>query len=158
MDGSTLEQQLTFELDGERFGIPVLAVQEIRSWEKATAVPGAAPHVLGCISLRGSIVSVMDLRVRLGIKACDPTPSTVVIVVRIAAEGRDAVTLGCVVDAVQDVVNIDARDVSPPPADCGAMATRFLRGIAPAEGGLLMLLDVARLTGTADEGNGRQAA
>ena len=141
----SMEQYLTFELAGELFAIPILAVQEIRGWESATRVPQAPAHVLGVINLRGAVVPVMDLRLRLAIERADMTAKTVVIVVRIdGGEGR-LVTVGCVVDAVSDVANIAEGDVRLVLSLCESVNGSFLRGVAAVDSRLTMLLDLPKL-------------
>ncbi len=141
------EQQLAFELGGERYAIPILDVQEIRGWERATAIPRAPSHILGVISLRGVVVPVMDMRSRLSMSRCEPTPTTVVIVVRSTDSAGAATTVGCVVDAVSDVVNLDPSAIRPAPTACGSIDTHFLRGVADVDGRIVMLLDLPRLLG-----------
>jgi purine-binding chemotaxis protein CheW len=140
-----VEQYLTFELAGELFAIPILSVQEIRGWESVSRVPRSPEHVLGVINLRGAVVPVVDLRSRLAIERRDTTPTTVVIVVRIACQGNTSVTIGCVVDAVSDVANIAADSVRVAPQVCGSVDTHFVSGISTLEGRLVMLLDLTRL-------------
>ncbi len=135
------EQYLTFALGDGLFAIPILAVQEIRGWERVSAIPRAPDHVLVVINLRGAVVPVVDVRSRLGMAARDVTSTTVVIVVRVETAGGLS-TVGCVVDAVSDVVNIDAAVVGPAPDICGTMQRHFVRGVTSLEQGLVMLLDL----------------
>ena len=139
------EQHLTFEIAGELFAIPILAVHEIRSWEKVSRIPNSAPYVLGVINLRGEIVPVIDVRARLGLDAIEMTANTVVIVVRIDTGVEASVTVGCVVDAVSDVADIDVGAITAPPAICGSVDGHFVRGIASVEARLAVLPDLARL-------------
>jgi purine-binding chemotaxis protein CheW len=148
---ATVEQYLTFELAGELYAIPILSVQEIRGWEPVSKIPQTPPHVLGVIDLRGAVVPVVDLRTRLAIERRDTTSTTVVIVVRIEAAEREAVTVGCVVDAVSDVANIDGATVRPPPSVCGNVDSHFLRGLSAIDERLVMLLDLTRLIDVATD-------
>lgn len=138
-------QYLTFELAGGLFAIPILAVQEIRGWEPVSRIPRAPAHVLGVINLRGAVVPVVDLRTRLSIERRDTTSTTVVIVVRIESSVAGVVTVGCVVDAVSDVSNVDAGTISTPPAICGAVDSHFLSGVSSLDSRLVMFLDLMRL-------------
>ncbi len=145
LDDAGIEQHLTFTVADELFAIPILSVQEIRRWEAVSRIPHAPGHILGIINLRGLVVPVMDLRRRLGIEPRDLTPTTAVIVVRIAGgDGADHV-VGCVVDAVSDVAHIDGADVRPPPEVCGRAQGQYLRGISTIDDRLVMLLDLGRL-------------
>src|SRR5262245_51737845 len=91
------EQYLTFVLGGEEYGVTILQVQGIQGWDRVTPIPGTPEFILGVINLRGAIVPILDLRKRFGMPASDFGPTTVVIVVRVAA-GRHERTLGLVVD------------------------------------------------------------
>ncbi len=144
-------QYLTFALAGEQFGIPILSVQEIRGWEAVSRTPHAPQYVLGVMNLRGAVVPVLDLRARLGMQICERTPTSVVIVVRVAAAGAAAVTMGCLVDAVSDVVSLGAESERAMPSACGSVDSHFLAGIATLDKQLLLLLDLERLvlTGSA---------
>jgi purine-binding chemotaxis protein CheW len=145
---SMAAQYLTFGLAGEQFAIPILAVQEIRGWEKVSRTPHAPGHVLGVMNLRGAVVPVLDLRARLGMDLCERTSTSVVIVVRVDTSSAAAVTVGCLVDGVSDVVNLSADRETPAPSACGTMDTHFLTGVATMETQLVMLLDLVRLVET----------
>jgi purine-binding chemotaxis protein CheW len=146
LDSSTFAgQYLTFRLDGEAFAVPILAVQEIRGWERVSRTPASPDYVLGVINLRGEIVPVLDLRVRLGMDACERTSSCVVIVVRVHALRGALVTAGLLVDAVSDVISISADHKSQTPDACGTVDATFLAGLASVDSALVMLIDLARL-------------
>jgi purine-binding chemotaxis protein CheW len=139
-------QMLTFELGNETYGVDILRVQEIRGWSPVTRIPQAAPHVLGVLNLRGSIVPIVDLRLRLNFASAEYNAVTVIIVMSIeAAQARRDV--GVVVDAVSDVVNVSASEMQPAP-ELGAQAnTEFIQGLATLAGRMVMLLDIDRLVG-----------
>jgi purine-binding chemotaxis protein CheW len=138
-------QYLTFGLAGEQFAIPILTVQEIRGWEPVARTPHAPRHVLGVMNLRGAVVPVLDLRTRLGMEPSERTSTSVVIVVRADTPSATAVTVGCLVDHVSDVVSLEVNAGTPPPSACGTVATHFLAGVATVERQLVMLLDLVRL-------------
>jgi purine-binding chemotaxis protein CheW len=142
------EQHLTFELAGELFAIPILSVQEIRSWDRVSRIPRAPDFVLGVTNLRGVMVPVMDLRRRLGIEPCEQTPTTAVIVVSIELNAA-SMLVGCVVDAVSDVASIDSESIRPAPPVCGSIQSHFLNGLSAIESRLVMLLDLERLIDSA---------
>ena len=143
-----LEQHLTFEVAGELFAIPILSVQEIRSWEAVSRIPRAPGYVLGVIDLRGVMVPILDLRRRLSIEPRETTATTAVIVVRVERGGTAPLVVGWVVDAVSDVATIDAASVRPAPAVCGSVDRHFLNGLSTLDSRLLMMLDVGRLIET----------
>ena len=138
------DQYLTFLLDGEEYGVDILRVQEIRGWERTTPIPNTPDYVLGVINLRGTIVPIVDLRRRFGLEMREHGPKTVVIVLRVEAEGRER-TMGIVVDAVSDVYNIPEAEVVPPPDLGGAISVDFVRGLATVEGKMVVVLDIDRL-------------
>lgn len=153
---SAAQQYLTFQIAEELFAIPILSVKEIRGWEPVCKMPNAPAHVLGVINLRGDVVPVLDVRLRLSIARAEKTSTTVVIVVRVSAAGGNPTTVGCVVDAVSDVANISTANIRPPPAVCGVVAAQFIKGVSNLEQRLVILLDLLRLV-TADAGYGAVA-
>jgi len=141
-------QYLTFALAGELFAIPILAVQEIRGWEAISRTPRAPEYVLGVMNLRGAVIPIIDLRARLGMDSCERTSTSVVIVVRVATSGGAAVTVGCLVDAVSDVIILSTDAEHPTPSACGQVDTHFLAGMSTVDKQLVMLLDLVRLVET----------
>ena len=145
-------QYLTFALAGELFAIPILAVQEIRGWESISRTPRAPDYVLGVMNLRGAVIPIIDLRARLGMEICERTSTSVVIVVRVATSGGAAVTVGCLVDAVSDVISLSVDAEHPTPSACGQVDTHFLAGMSTVDKQLVMLLDLVRLVETSVSG------
>ena len=145
-------QYLTFALAGELFAIPILAVQEIRGWESISRTPRAPDYVLGVMNLRGAVIPIIDLRARLGMEICERTSTSVVIVVRVATSGGASVTVGCLVDAVSDVISLAQDSEHPTPSACGQVDTHFLAGMSTVDKQLVMLLDLIRLVETSVSG------
>jgi purine-binding chemotaxis protein CheW len=144
--GDDHDQVLTFLVAGELYGVPILAVQEIRGWERTTVLPRSLDHVSGVINLRGNVVPVLEVRRRFALEHRAPDAETVLIVVQVMRNGA-VTTVGLVVDAVSDVIEIDRGNVRPAPAVCGEQARDFVRGIAPVEQRMLLLLDLGALVG-----------
>jgi purine-binding chemotaxis protein CheW len=144
-EGPTGGQYLTFRLGTETYGLDILRVKEIRGWAPVTGIPQSPPHVLGMLNLRGAIVPILDLRLRFELASADFTPTTVVIVLSLRAE--DAVTRECgvVVDSVSDVVDLNAEAIKAPPALSGHAKSQFIQGLANADNGMLILLNVEKL-------------
>ena len=95
------DQYLTFLLGDEEYGVDILRVQEIRGWDSVTTIPNAPPFIKGVINLRGTIVSILDLRERFGIQSVEYNDLTVVVVLRVKSEdGEKERIMGVVVDAV----------------------------------------------------------
>lgn len=138
---SVASQYLTFMLDGEEYGVEILGVQEIKGWERCTEIPNTPEYVLGVINLRGSVIPVIDLRRRFGLKPREFGKLTVVIVVMVETEDGEK-TMGFVVDAVSDVYNIDLAHVKPTPEFEANVATRFVKGLATVDEKMIILLDL----------------
>jgi len=143
VDDST-KQMLTFMLGDETYGVDILRVQEIRGWQPVTRIPQSPRHVLGVLNLRGSIVPIVDLRMRLNLDRAEYTTVTVIIVLSIlSAHGRRDV--GVVVDAVSDVVNVQTNEVRPAPELGSQASVEYIQGLATIAERMVMLLDIDRL-------------
>jgi purine-binding chemotaxis protein CheW len=155
----SVEQYLTFQLVGQRYGVEILRVQEIKGWEKPTRLPHAPLFVQGVINLRGAVVPILDLRLRFGLGEAEYGRTTVVIVVKVDTP-RGELTAGMVVDGVCEVCNISAGDLRAPPAMSGSIDTDFVRGLAMVDDNMLILLDVVSLVSSTlgDSGSGSKAA
>ena len=140
-------QVLTFRLGEETYGVDILRVKEIRGWSPVTRIPKSPSHVLGVLNLRGSIVPIVDLRVRFSLERADFTPMTVIIVLSImTATGRSE--FGLVVDSVSDVVDIGVDDVKDTPNLGGKLNADFIQCLATVSERMLIMLDVDALVGT----------
>lgn len=133
-------EYLTFRLGNEEYGIDILKVQEIRSYEPPTRIANAPGHVKGVVNLRGVIVPIVDLRVRLNTENCDYNAFTVVIVLHVA--GR---VVGAVVDGVSDVLEIAADSVRAAPEISSAVDAGCILGLGQVGERMLILLDIERL-------------
>ncbi len=145
--GAGSHQVLTFVLGKETYGFDILRVQEIRGWSAVTKIPHAPTHVLGVLNLRGSIVPIVDLRMRFALDRAEYTAITVIIVVSVlsAAGRRD---FGVVVDGVSDVVDVNTAEVKPPPELGSRAATDYIRGLVSISDRMVVLLDIDRLIAT----------
>lgn len=131
---------LSLHLAGEAFAIDIACVREIRSFETPTPLPGAAAGLLGVINLRGTIVSVIDLRRRLGLPPRAEGPGGAVVVVE-----RPCRLDGVVVDAVDDVLEIAPSQWRPAPPLGLSMRQAHLRALASVDQRLIQLLDMHAL-------------
>ena len=139
---------LTFTLQRESYGIDVLKIREITRLTSITAVPQMPPHVRGVINLRGTIIPVMDLRLRFGFDAAENTDQTCIVVVLVKSPGGKSTQKGLVVDAVEEVVNIAAADIEQTPDFGAEVSTECILGMAKIKGVVKTLLDIDRvLTG-----------
>lgn len=138
-------EYLTFRLGKEEYGIGILQVQEIRSYEEPTRMAQAPDFVKGVIDLRGTIVPIIDLRIKLGCTQVEYTGVTVVIFLNL--EGK---TVGVVVDAVADVVRFGATQIMPAPHFEGQIDAALVCGIASVGERMLILIDMQRLLGASE--------
>ncbi len=140
----TAHQVLTFCLGAETYGVDILRVQELRGWAPVTRIPQSPTHVLGVLNLRGSIVPIIDLRVRFSFEQAQFTPLTVIVVLSVmSSSGRREV--GLVVDGVSDVVDIDAGDLKETPSLGSKVSAAYIKGLATVADRMLILLDVDEL-------------
>ena len=148
-DGS---QYLTFILAGEEYAIDILKVQEIRGFESTTMIPNTPEYLLGVINLRGSVVPIVDLRVRFNLTDTSTDDNAVIILVKIVIKGSER-TIGVVVDAVSDVYAINQEDISETPDLAFNMVKQFVTGFATIDDKMIIMLDIDALisTGVLDE-------
>jgi len=144
--GPSSRQVLTFCLGEETYGVDILRVQEIRGWSTVTRIPQSPSHMLGVLNLRGSIVPIIDLRVRFSLERAEFTPLTVIIVLSImTAKGKSE--FGLVVDSVSDVVDIGGSDLKDTPNLGGRLNADFIQCLATVADRMLILLNVDALVG-----------
>ena len=143
-DESASRQYLSFFLGGQEYATDILRVQEIKGWDTVTRVPYSPNYILGVINLRGAIVPVVDLRVRLALESASFDSATVVIVVRVAGARGERI-VGLVVDAVSDVYSFSDENIQPPPEAVGSLDQMFVLGLAKLEDKLVIILDIERL-------------
>ncbi len=142
---------LTFRLGSEEYGIDILKVQEIRSYEQPTRIANAPSFIKGVVNLRGVIVPIVDLRLKLGCDSAEYNAFTVVIVLNV--KGR---VVGAVVDSVSDVLELSRDAIKPAPEMSSAVDTTFITGIGAVRSGdeqrMLILMDIEALMSSADMG------
>ena len=144
-------QYLGFRLADEEYGTDILQVQEIKCWDSVTRVPHAPPYMLGVMNLRGSIVPLIDLRLRLGSGPARFEAATAVVVVQ-ASGTRGRRTVGLVVDSVTQVYDVDPSQLLPPPGVTGRPCAAFIKAIADVDQRLLIILDIQDLVAASVQG------
>jgi purine-binding chemotaxis protein CheW len=132
---------LTFHLGREEFGIQVMHVREIMGVQDITAVPGTPPHLRGVINLRGKIIPVVDLRLKLSFPEAPFTQTTCIVVVQVEQDGEQAM-IGLIVDGVSEVLNLNGADIEDPPDFGEGIETPFILGIAKFKGTIKILLKI----------------
>ena len=141
-------EYLTFRLGTEEYGIDILKVQEIRSYEAPTRIANAPEFIKGVVNLRGVIVPIVDLRVKLNCDSSQFNSFTVVIVLNV--RGR---VVGAVVDSVSDVLELTKDQIRPAPEmTAAAVDTTYITGIATVAERMLILMDIEGLMSSADMG------
>ncbi|MEX1165564.1 MAG: chemotaxis protein CheW [Hydrogenophaga sp.] len=138
---------LTFRLGAEEYGIDILRVQEIRSYEEPTRIANAPSFIKGVVNLRGVIVPVVDLRLKLNCDTAQYNDFTVVIVLNV--HGR---VVGAVVDSVSDVLALHPEQINAAPEMNTTVDTNFITGIASTAERMLILMDIEALMSSADMG------
>ncbi len=139
------QEYLTFTLGSEEYAIDILKVQEIRGYDAVTAIANTPSFIKGVINLRGTIVPIVDMRIKFGVGAAEYTPFTVVIILNVG--GR---VVGMVVDSVSDVISLGAEQVRPAPDFSSAVDTAYLRGLGTLDERMLIVMDIERLMLSAD--------
>jgi purine-binding chemotaxis protein CheW len=137
-------QVLTFCLGSETYAVDILLVQEIRGWTPVTRLPQAPTYLLGMLNLRGSIVPVIDLRIRFGLEQAPFTPLTVIVVLAVQTSSGHR-EFGLVVDSVSDVVDIDAADLKETPSMGSKTSVDLIKGLAAIADRMVILLNVDEL-------------
>lgn len=133
---------LSFTLGGVEYGIDILKVREIRGYDSGAVTPvaNAPAHVKGIINLRGTIVPIVDLRIRFSLEKQTYDRQTVVVILNIHSH-----IVGIVVDGVSDVMRLRPEQIGSAPQLGAGVAMRYLVGIATIETRMLILVDIDQL-------------
>jgi purine-binding chemotaxis protein CheW len=145
--GGVHGEYLTFRLGEEEYGIDILRVQEIRSYETPTRIANTPDFLRGVVNLRGVIVPIVDLRLKLSCQTAEFNPFTVVIVLNV--RGR---VIGAVVDAVSDVCELGGDQIKPAPTLNAGVDMSFITGIANVGERMLIMMDIEALMSASDMG------
>jgi purine-binding chemotaxis protein CheW len=138
---------LSFKLGDEEYGMDILRVQEIRSYEQPTRMANAPAYILGVVNLRGVIVPIVDMRIKFNLSEVNYDTFTVVIVLNIGKQ-----VVGMVVDGVSDVITLTPEQLRPVPEFSSAIASDHVMAIGSLENRMLILLDIEKLMSSADMG------
>jgi len=146
MNDGVLEA-LAFKLGNEEYGIKILKVQEIRGYESVTRIASAPEHVKGVVNLRGTIVPIVDMRIKF--KLGEPTYNQFTVVIILNIQDR---VVGMVVDSVSDVISLTADQIKPAPDMGGALNTDYLVGLGTIDERMIILVDIDRLMSSEEMG------
>ena len=137
-------QYLTFKLADEIFALDVAKVREILEYTSITKVPQTPEFMRGVINLRGSVVPVIDMRLKFGMSTTEQTINTCIIVVEVTLDG-DTTVLGALADSVQEVVEMEPESIEPAPHIGTRLNTEFIKGMGKHEDQFVMILDIDRV-------------
>lgn len=136
---------LSFVVEGEEYGVPILDVREVRGWNPVREVPNSPSFMKGVLEIRGEYVPIVDLRMRFGLSAAVIGSTTVVIVLNDAQKHP----LGIIVDGVSEVYPLSEEQIKPSPYVANDVDHHYVRGIASVTNGHLILLNLDALFDTA---------
>jgi len=139
-DNSASIELLTFKLADQEYSLDIMSVREIRGWTKTTPLPHAPSYMKGVINLRGTVLPVMDLSQRLGLKPREHTDRNVIIVVN-----HEDVMTGLLVDAVSDIIALTADDLQPPPDLQASSAPNVVSALTLIDERMIRVLDLSSI-------------
>ena len=134
-------QYLSFELDGESFGIDVTHVREILEFSRLTGVPRTPAYMKGVINLRGSVVPVIDMRLKFGLPEIEKTINTCIVVVEVST-GDETMIIGALVDSVQEVFELESGQIEPAPRTGVKLEAGFIKGMGKRDDNFVIILDI----------------
>jgi purine-binding chemotaxis protein CheW len=137
-------QYLTFRLEEELFALDISKVREVLDFTSITKVPQTPDFMRGVINLRGSVVPVVDLRLKFGMPRAEQTVNTCVIIVEVMMDGENVV-MGAMADAVQEVLNLEPDQIEPPPRIGSKLNTDFIRGMGKHADQFIIILDIDKV-------------
>lgn len=142
-------QYLTFKLDDEVFALEIGKVREVLDFTAITRIPQTSDYMRGVINLRGSVVPVVDMRLRFGMPPAEKTVNTCVIIAEVSME-EGGVVIGAMADSVQEVMDLEASQIEPAPRLGTKLDNDFIRGVGKHHDQFIMILDIDRIFGRGD--------
>ncbi|MBF0175655.1 MAG: chemotaxis protein CheW [Magnetococcales bacterium] len=144
---SATTQYLTFMLDNEVFAVDIAKVREVLEYTNITKVPRTPEFMCGIINLRGSVVPVVDMRLKFGMDQSERTVNTCIIIVEIVQD--DEITeIGALADSVKEVMELEHNKIEPPPKIGTKLRSDFLKGMGKHNDQFIMILDINRIFST----------
>ena len=139
-----LAQYLTFRVNDEAYALNVINVKEVQEYTELTKVPRMPDFMRGVINLRGSVVPVIDLKLKFGLGSTEKTIDTSIIVTEVNMEG-DLVTMGLLTDSVEEVIELLDSEIEPTPYIGTKIDTAFIRGMGRKDDNFLIVLDINKV-------------
>jgi purine-binding chemotaxis protein CheW len=140
----TTSQYLTFRLDRELYAVDIAKVREVLEFSTVTKVPRTPDFMRGVINLRGNVVPVVDMRLKLGLAQTERTVDTCVVIAEVLVDGECTV-LGALVDSVQEVLELDGTRVAPPPRIGTRIDTEVIHGMGKRDEEFVIILDIDKV-------------
>lgn len=137
-------QYLTYRLEDDVFAVDVAKVREILDFTPSTKVPGTPDFMSGIINVRGSVIPVVDMRLKFGLSKTEKTVDTCIIVMEIDMD-NDTIVLSALVDSVQAVFELDPSQIEPPPKMGTKWKTECIKGIGKRDNELILIVDIDRV-------------
>jgi purine-binding chemotaxis protein CheW len=137
-------QYLTFKLGDEVFAVDISKVREVLDFTSVTKVPRTPDFMRGVINLRGSVVPVVDMRLKFGMSETQKTVNTCIIIVEIALDNETTI-LGALADSVQEVIDLEPDQIEPAPRIGTRLKTEFIRGMGKKGDHFIMILDIDKI-------------
>jgi purine-binding chemotaxis protein CheW len=137
-------QYLTFKLEDEVYAVDVAKVREILDFPPITKVPRTPDFMRGVINLRGSVVPVVDMRLKFGMAKTERSVNTCIVVVEVLLENESTV-IGALADSVQEVIELEPSQIEPPPKIGSRLKVEFLKGMGKIGERFLMILDIDKV-------------
>ncbi|MCG8338899.1 MAG: chemotaxis protein CheW [Proteobacteria bacterium] len=137
-------QYLTFQLSEEIFALDIAKVREVLEYTKVTKVPQTPEMMIGVINLRGSVVPVIDLRLKFGMGMSERTVNTCIIIIEVSIDGEINL-IGALVDSVKEVMDMDSDHIEPPPKIGTQLNTEFIKGMGKQNEQFVIILDIEKI-------------
>ena len=137
-------QYLTYKLDQETFALDISKVREVLDFTAITKVPRMPDFMRGVINLRGSVVPVVDLKLKFGMPRTETSVNTCIIISEVTVDGESAI-LGALADSVQEVMDLDAEHISAPPKIGTNLKTDFIKGMGRYNDQFIIILDIDKV-------------
>ena len=140
-------QFLTFKLGDEVFALDITKVREVLDFTAVTKVPRTPEFMRGVINLRGSVVPVVDLRLKFGMTRTENSVNTCIIITEVTVDG-DTTVLGALADSVQEVMDLEPGNIAPAPRIGTKLRTEFIKGMGKRDDRFIILLDIDKVFST----------
>jgi len=144
---SIATQYLTFRLGEEVFALDIAKVREVLDFTTVTKVPRTPDFMRGVINLRGSVVPVVDLRLKFGMTVSETTVNTCIIISEVTVD-NDTTVLGALADSVQEVLDLEPGSIAPPPRIGTKLRTDFIKGMGKQHDRFVIILDIDKMFST----------